>query len=378
MTIEATTQQGASTRARITALDALRGVALILMGLVHVAAFVRANVQAETYGGEPAVLQSWPYWLTALFTTVAAPVFWTLSGVSVALLEASRRRAGETEGDITRFLVIRAGLLLLLDLTIADWAWTGGGPYTHILLSLGLSLIVLSLARRLPPMVLGGALAVIVIGYQLALPWIAAHLSQTPDPLLALFLGYRTHPWPALEFSLLGWGPLMGIGYLLGRYIDRPVFRRPRTWLAAGAGLLAIAFGLRALGGFGDLVPFSPEQGWVHFVVMSKTPPSLTYFTFKLGLASLVLAALVARAEWLVRAPASWLVMCGQASLFFFVMHIVVYNLVSQGVLALNLPGPGIIRVYLAWALGLVVLVPLTTWYRGVRRANPRSLLRYL
>lgn len=378
MTTDRPAPETPSARARITALDALRGVALILMGLVHVAAFVRANIQAETYGGQAAVLQSWPYWLSALITTVAAPVFWTLSGVSVALLEASRRRAGETEADITRFLVIRAGLLLVLDLTIADWAWTGGGPYTHILLSLAISLAVLSLARRLPPAVLGASLGLIMLGYQLALPWTAANLSQTPDPVLALLLGYRTQPWPALEFSLLGWGPLMGLGYLLGRFIDRPVFRRPLTWLAAGAALLVISVGLRGWGVFGDLVPFSPEQGWVHFLVMSKTPPSLTYFTFKLGLAALALAALVARPGLLEGGPGRWLVLCGQASLFFFVMHIVVYNLVSQLVLALNLPGPGILRVYLAWVLGLAVLLPVTAWYRGVRRANPRSVLRYL
>jgi uncharacterized membrane protein len=367
----------AAARTRIVGLDALRGLALVLMGLVHVAAFVYANLQAETYGGQPAVLQGWPYWTSALVTTTAAPVFWVLSGVSVALLEASRRRAGETEAEITRFLLIRGVILLALDLTIADWAWAGGGPYTHILLSLGLSLAALSVARRLPTAPLLGVIGIMLLGYQLALPWIAAELSQTENIWLALLLGYSTVLRPALEFSLLGWWPLMGLGYVLGRYIDQPAFRQPSTWLTAGGLLLLTSLGLRAWGGFGDLVPYTPDQPWYYFLVMSKTPPSLTYLTLKLGAAALLLAALYAAPGLLDRAPGRWLVVCGQASLFFFVMHIVVYNLVSQLVLALNLPGPGILRAYLAWGLGLLVLLPLASAYRTLRRRDPRGVLRY-
>lgn len=362
---------------RIVAIDALRGTALILMGLVHTAAFVYANIQAETYGGQPAVLQSWPYWVSALVTTIAAPVFWMLSGTSVALLEASRRRTGESEGEITRFLVIRAALLVVFDLTIADWAWSGGGPYTHILLSLAVSLIILSVLRRLPIKVIGFILFAMVLGYQLALPWIAENLSQTPNLILAFLLGYRTTPWPAVEFSLLGWGPLMGLGYILGRFINNPVFNRAQTWIAAGLGLLTVSFGLRALGLFGDLVPYSPDQPWYYFLVMSKTPPSLTYLTFKLGLASMIMAFLVAFYPRLQTIPGRWLVICGQASLFFFIMHIMVYNVVSQTIMALNLPGPGIVRAYLAWLAGLGILIPLTRWYHGVRRSHPKSVLRY-
>jgi uncharacterized membrane protein len=75
---------------RVLPIDALRGVAMIAMALDHVASFLRIGLQAETYGGLPAVLQSWPHWLAGLFTNVAAPTFWLLSGVSVVLLETSR------------------------------------------------------------------------------------------------------------------------------------------------------------------------------------------------------------------------------------------------------------------------------------------------
>lgn len=367
----------APARTRIIALDALRGLALVLMGLIHSAAFVRVGLQAETYGGQPAHLLGWPYWGTALLTTLAAPTFWVLSGVSVALLEASRRRAGVPEARITRFLLIRAGVILALDLTLADWFWTGGGPYTHILMAIALSLAVISIVRRLPTWALLVWAAVQLIGYQLWLPGIAANLSQTTNLALAILFSYTTVIRPAVEFSFFGWSTLLLLGYLLGRSISQTELRRPQTWIFVGLGLLATWAMLRGMGWFGDLVPYTPDQPLPYLVVMSKTPPSLTYFTFKLGWASLLLAVFYAWPAWLERLPGRWLVMCGQVSLFFFVMHIIVYNLVSQVVLALNLPGPPILRAYLAWLLGLAILLPLAGAYRRLRRRYPDSVLRY-
>ena len=124
---------------RVLPIDALRGVAMIAMALDHVASFLRVGLQAETYGGMPAVLESWSHWLAGLFTNVAAPTFWLLSGISVVLLETSRKKKGATDWEISKFLLIRAGLILILDMTICQIFWAGKGPYTHVLLSIGLS-----------------------------------------------------------------------------------------------------------------------------------------------------------------------------------------------------------------------------------------------
>jgi uncharacterized membrane protein len=374
----AATAAPAAVKTRIVALDALRGLALIMMGLDHAAAAVNVSLQAETYGGQAATLLSWPYWVSGMLTNIAAPAFWLLSGVSVSLLEASRRRAGASEADITRFLLIRALVILTLDLTICWAAWGGRTPYLHVLLNIGLSLMALSVLRRLPLWAFGALMAAQVLGYQLALPYIAANFSQTESLWAAIFLGYSTVTRPAVEFSVLGWSGLMGLGYLLGRLINHPALQRPGTWLAVGAALLSGALLLRGLGGFGDLAPYTAGQPWYYFLVMSKTPPGLAYLMFNLGWAALLLAAFYLWPQRLERAPGQWLVIGGQVSLFFYVMHIIVYNLFGHAVLALALPGPPIIQAYLAWASGLLVLLPLSAAYRRLRRGNPQSFLRYL
>lgn len=363
---------------RILAIDALRGIALIVMALDHAAWFAGVSLQAETYGGQPAILDTPAHWISGLITNIAAPTFWLLSGFSIALLVASRRKNGESEWAITKFLLIRAGVIILLDLTICQFAWTGNGPYTHILLSIGLGLIVLSVARLLPVSLFAGLMFILLLGYQLYLPFAPVALTQSNDFWGALFFSYSTKTNPAVEYSLLGWPVLMGLGYVFGTQIHLPILRRARFWVMVGASLLVLWLVLRAMGKFGDLVPFTPGVEWYRFFILSKQPPTLTFFAFNLGIAMLILALLYARGDWLIRFPAQWLVVIGQVSLFFFVTHIIVYAALSKIFGIIPSPIPGMIRAYSLWLAGLTVLFPLARAYRYLRKSYPQSVLRYL
>jgi hypothetical protein len=70
---EVTMQVGAGSR--ITVIDALHGMALALMVLPHAAFFIGVGMQAESYGGQRVYLQSPPYWISGLLTTLASPIF---------------------------------------------------------------------------------------------------------------------------------------------------------------------------------------------------------------------------------------------------------------------------------------------------------------
>jgi uncharacterized membrane protein len=370
-----TAGSGESAKQRIVALDALRGMALVTMALDHAAAFVSVNLQAETYGGQPAILENWAHWVSGLITNLAAPTFWLLSGASIALLEASRRRSGASEWEITRFLLIRAGIILALDLTLCEIAWNGQGPYTHVLLSIALCLIVLSVARLLPLPVFAALSALLLLIYQLGVATIAAHFSQTLDFWQALLLGYSTHTRPAVEYALAGWFSVMGLGYVLGRNLSSSWLRRAQVWVGFGAFLLSSWFVLRLLGGFGDLTPFTTQNLWPHILIMGKTPPTLTYLAFNLGWAALLLAIFQTRSEWLRRAPGQWLVWCGQVSLFVFVAHLIIYGIIGRLVLPLRLPIPGMALAYGVWLAGLCLLLPSAKFYRQLRQRY--ALLHY-
>jgi uncharacterized membrane protein len=363
---------------RILAIDAMRAIALFAMALDHAAASVWVSLQAESYGGMVAILPSWPYWVSGLFTNLAAPTFWLLSGVSIALYSASRRKQGYSEWQVTRHFLIRSVVIIVLDLTICNLAWAGNGPYLHVLTSIGIGLALVSLARLLPTYMIAIIFGSILILYQVFLSFWGVALSQTHNFLVALLLTYSTEIRPAVEFSTFGWATLMGLGYLLGQLVLAHKFRRPRAWFLSGAALLGVWLVLRLMGGFGDLTPYLTGQPWYFFVIMNKTPPSLTYFAFNLGIASLAMGVLIHFSSWLTRKPFSWLVTTGQVALFFFVVHILAYGVLGRLSRWVNPPVPGLIEALIVWSLGLLILIPLCIMYRKKRRQNPDSLLKYL
>jgi uncharacterized membrane protein len=369
-------EQGKSQR--LLPIDALRGIALMAMSLDHAAASVWVSLQAETYGGQPAVLASWPYWIAGLFTNIAAPTFWFLSGISLALFTNARKRKGVPENEITRHFLIRSLVIIVLDLTLCWLAWSGKTPYLHVLLSIGFCLLLMSFTRRINIRLFLVLTLGVFFSYQLALPMIAASLSQTRQFLPAFFLSYSTLTVPAVEFSIFGWGTLMGLGFVVGQKATSEWFQRPRTWVFVGFALWLLCFILRVWGKFGDLTPMQPGQSWYYFLIMGKTPPSFSFLSFNLGIASFILAGLFLFNSLLRKKPLSWIVICGQVSLFYFAAHIVGYGLLGRLVRWFELPVPDVVLAILTWFLGLVILVPITIAYRSVRSRHPGSVLRFL
>lgn len=375
------TDERTGSMGRVVAVDALRGTALVLMALTHAAFFIGVGMQAESYGGQPVFLQSLPYVASGLLTTLASPIFFFLAGVSLALYEAGRRRKQASDWEISRFMLVRAGIVLALDLTVCNWFWMGKTPYIHVLTTMALAMMALAGLRRLPTRMIGAIAVVGLLGYQGVLLALAPELQAgAPQSLIqALFLTYSYETQPALGFPLLGWGPVMWIGFVIGRAMERPVLREPRTWALIGGGLLLLWLVLRLVGGYGDLGRFDPAQGWMHFFVMSKAPPSLSYLAFKIGIAALLIAFLYARPALIAAGPLQWLAAIGQTSLFFYVAHIIVYHLLAQIFLALSLPDlPGIVYGYAIWLAGMALLVPMAYAYRALRKRHPQSVLRYL
>lgn len=373
----ATARERAASTARILAIDALRGAALLLMALDHGSFFVGAGLQAESYGGQTVILQSPAYWISGLLTNLASPIFFLLGGYSLALYAASQRRKGKPESATTRYMLIRAAIILILDLTVCAFFWRGATPYVHVLTSMAVAILILSAARFLPATVLAAAALATLLIHQALIGAMAGPLAANAPQSFwqAFWLTYSYDTRPAVGFAVLGWGPLMWLGYALGQAQGRPAMHRPQTWALIGTGLLGLWLGLRLAGGFGDLGPFGAVGTTpAHFLVMSKAPPSLTYLTFNLGLAALILAGFYAWPRLLEQGPLRLLVLVGQVSLFFYVSHIMIYNLVSQAMGLFDLPGPRIVWGYAAWLLGLAVLLPLGRWYRGVRKRYPRIL----
>jgi len=367
-----------SVRVRLVSIDALRGVALVAMALDHAAAFAANGLVAETYLGQPPHLLSWPYWVSGLFTNLAAPTFWLLAGVSVYLFVEGRRASGVPEWAITRFLLIRAAVIVALDLTVSWWLWGNQSinPYTHVLLGLGITIGFLSVARRVPIRLFAALTFAVLIGYQAYLA--TARLDQPQAFPQVWFLLPSLDAGFAVEFPVVGWGVLTCFGFVVGHAVRSPVMRRARAWISLAAALFGVWFVLRLMGGFGDTAPYATGDAWYTFFIMSKAPASLTFLAFNLGLSALLMSVLVAHTARLESGAGRWLAVFGQVSLFFFVFHLGVYHVLGQLALDLSLPIPPIARIYLVWAIGLVIVAPVVYTYRRLRRQHPNSILRYL
>jgi uncharacterized membrane protein len=177
-------------------------------------------------------------------------------------------------------------------------------------------------------------------------------------------------------FPVLGWLPLMLAGLAVGRAYDAGAWRRPRDWSLAGLALLAV-WAVSRLTGFGNFAAPAPVAGGLGFLLMSKGPPGLDYLAFNLALGMFALAALSHPKARFDRPPVAWLVSLGQASLFLFFAHLLLFRFLETP-LRHVLPGAGAARYLIGLAIGLPLLLPLASRYRRLKDAYPNSVLRYL
>jgi len=104
----------------------------------------------------------------------------------------------------------------------------------------------------------------------------------------------------------------------------------------------------------------------MNFLNMTKYPPSIVFLSFAVG-TNLLLIGMFERITPLVERHGGWLLTFGRTALFFYIIHIWLYML-------LGLPfrhGTGFGIMYLIWAIGLVILLPLCARYEKFKAGKP-------
>ena len=371
---------------RVPSIDIVRGIAMVLMALDH----VRDWVSAVRFQPENLALTTPALFATRWVTHFCAPTFFLLAGVGIGIaFNRGTRGAG-----MSRYLVLRGLWLLVLELVITPIGWQFGfdllPAFALVLWALGWSMIVMAGAIYLPIAAVASIALAMIIGHNLLDPvrpdtlgsfgplWQVLHVPGFVVPNV-LFVAYPLIPWVGV----------MALGFVLAQLYEWDETRR-RTWLVASGALAIVAFViLRALGGYGDPVPWAPQRmsalTAASFLNLRKYPPSLLFLLMTLGPA-LVLLALAERWRGAV---ARFLSVYGQVPLFFYVAHIFVAHALAM-LLAFaqsgqwrriavitdlpNLPawyGLSLPGVYLAWLMVVVVLfVPCRRFARmkAVRR----------
>jgi uncharacterized membrane protein len=379
---------------RLTSIDMLRGLVMVIMALDHVRDMLTSpRAEMLDFGDAGA-----PLFFTRWVTHLCAPTFVLLAGVSAYLYGAK----SDSRRELFRFLVTRGAWLVFVELTIVSFAWNFNiGPQSvtilQVIWAIGASMIVLALLIWLPLPAIAGVGLAMVLGHNLldaiqpsaesaSAAWHLLHIQG--------FLILGGAPVAFVGYPLVPWIGVMALGYAIG-----PIFvgaRPDRARRLMGAGLLMVlAFlALRAPGLYGEPGPWQSHGAFVStlvdFLDTTKYPPSLQFLLMTLGPALLLLGAF----ERVSGRIADALVLVGRVPFFFYVAHLYVIHGVALAVGAaqgfsvseiavafIAYPagfGIGLAGVYLAWIAIVLALFPACRWFAGVKARRSEWWLSYL
>jgi uncharacterized membrane protein len=384
-----------STARRLTSIDTLRGIVMILMALDHTRDFFGIPGISPTNLAQTTA----PLFFTRWVTHICAPSFFLLTGTG-AYLALGRRSLPQ----LSRFLLTRGVWLIVLELTVIRCLGLQFNADYHVTMlvviwALGWAMIVLAALCRLPPAAILAVGVALIAGHNLFDGVRSAHplwvLLHSPGfvvnrPGFVVFAAYPLVPWVGVT----------AVGFVLGRIYAWNPERRRAFLLRCGLALVAAFFVLRASNVYGDPSPWvrgpSPVMTLVSFFNVTKYPPSLLFLMMTLGPALLILRALDSRDPGVLR-PA---LIFGRVPLFYFVLHLPLIHLlavilcyVQNGAIHWMFespdlgaypftPPPGwglpLPWIYLVWVAVVVTLYPVCAWFAGVKRREASPWLSYL
>jgi uncharacterized membrane protein len=401
---EATAAPASDRRAyRMSSLDLLRGLVIVVMALDHARDFVMsAAVQDPTADPTTGPLLFATRWITHF----CAPTFVFLAGTSAGLMA---RRRSPTE--LASFLLTRGLWLLVLEVfvisTASSFAPTGvdgfgGRTYVNlqVIWAIGAGMVILAGAQFLGRRACLAIGAAILLGHNLLdAIWPAAMTSASTAPVWAALHSrqfYDVGPFAIFfNYPLLPWIGVMFLGYGAAGLFELPAKQRDLWLLRIGVSLVIAFILIRALNVYGDPRPWEVDPSRaaasiMSFLATTKYPPSLLYILMTLGPAAIACAF----ADRLQGPIKNALVTLGRAPLAFYIAHLYLIHAaailvgVAQGFTAqqfltsyrffpkgygVDLPG-----VYLIWIAVVVILYPLCRWVAAVKARRQDWWLSYV
>ena len=321
-------------RDRVSSIDVLRGIIMIIMALDHVRDFTHSV--AITGSPTDLVTTTAPLFFTRWITHFCAPLFVFLSGIS-AYLNGQKKSTAE----LSAFLIKRGIWLIFADIVIVSLVMSFNPLYSFILLqviwAIGWGMVFLGILLR------GGYKLVACMGILLFFFHnITDYLTlPPPGPLRTLTEIFFTTPGTIIQYgngrillfayAIIPWTGVLLLGYSFGRIFGKTTSpeKRRKTALTAGLLLTALFVLLRVVNGYGDPLPWS-EQGskvftFLSFLNVTKYPPSLMFCCMTIGPGLVMLSLLD---QWKGRLP-DFLTVYGKVPFFYFVMHFFLIHLIT-------------------------------------------------
>lgn len=316
---------------RLTSIDFLRGVVMLLMTIDHTRdMFSSVNIGEHLGLQLPAF-----YFFTRWITHFCAPTFVFLSGLSIALW---MKKYPSTLRETQWHVIKRGAFIVLLDITLASFLWTiiEGQPiftiYLAELWAIGWGMILLALLLKL------SLRTILLIGLVIIGGHNFLEMHYAPNSILATLM-YGEGEFVlipgfckvAAGYAILPWLGIACVGYATGSYITRmnDTATRQQTWLFLLLALasLCIFIVLRTFNIYGDMNAFVYHSGAFlqnvySFLDVTKYPPSLQY-TLITSLLCWLTLAFRHQLERQSQHPIVKIVKhFGQAALLYYLLHL--------------------------------------------------------
>ena len=355
--------------ARVASIDVMRGLVMMVMMLDHVRErfFLRWPVPdpLDIATIDPALF------FGRFAAHFCAPIFVFLTGLSAWLYAHPAGGARPATG----FLLKRGLFLVVLEIVVINFSWSGRFPpptiYLQVIWAIGLSMIALALLHRLPRKALVALGLIIVCGHNLLTPISFEPGSWAYIPWTILhdrgFLVAEGALKIKVSYPLLPWIGVILLGYAAGPWYagSVPPARRRETLLIAGGVSLALLLVLRGLNIYGETLDWVPGETALltvmSFLNVTKYPPSLAFLLITVGGGCLVLAWLEGRDNGLLRVAAVF----GGAPMFYYLLHLFTLLLLQEAALALFGANYGeryeFDSYWMVWLMS-AALIPLMYW----------------
>lgn len=375
---------------RLQAIDALRGLVILIMMLDH----VRETFYLHHQVTDPMLIPGTEgdLFFSRTLAHLCAPIFVVLTGLSAYLYQNKYDSLTMTR----EFLLKRGLFLIFLELLIINFAWTGKFPpdviYLQVIWAIGLSMVALSLLIGLSKKWLWAISFIIIFGHNLLE---SVSFANIPTLQNFWFILYE-RGWIELgevhlrtSYPVLPWIGIITLGYCIGSYIfdnKKEINHRNIALLTTGILSISLFFILRLINLYGD-------QKWsvrpnlletiMSFFNLTKYPPSLLFTLFNIGLGFILLALLnkVEHKKW-VRP----LIIFGSVPMFFYIVHL--FLLKALYVLAVEIWGTnhgtyfGVNNVLNLWIITItlsILLYPLMLKFSEFKHNNKQiKFLKYL
>lgn len=376
-------------KARITSIDALRGLVMIVMMLDHVRETLYLHLQVTDPMTLPGTAPE--LFFSRLAAHFCAPVFVFLTGLSAWLY--ANPPQGQSR-DVRSFLLKRGLLLIALELTVVNFAWSGtyNVVYLQVMWAIGFSMLALALLVGLPRWLLLLLGVVIVSGHNAFAGIVVAADSAWYLPwTLMLHRGWALADGAIkvrLTYPALPWVGVILLGYCLAPIfaarIDKLARRRVLTILGlACLALLALLRGFNIYGENQAWVAGSSQietvMNWLNF---TKYPPSLDFLLMTLGGGMLLLAALEFSDNALTRVISTF----GGAPMFYYILHLYILLISYRVLLSIYGPNQGsrfgvdADQFWIVWVVWLA-LVPIIYFpcraFARYKRASTQAWVKY-